>query len=963
MSDSPPKGSGSKVDPVNYDDPLYIHPSDNTVTTIVSFILTGTDNIRVWRSSMVRSLKARNKLGFVEGIVKKDSTDELKSSKWERANAVVCSWILGSLSESIYSGHAYSESAVDIWNELFEIYNKADGSFLNGLDDSFNQVKSHILLLDPLPNVKTAFSIVSREESHQKNEALTSISNGHLIDRCYKLIGYPKDFKPRNKLNNDNQRNQNKTFSVNSSYVPSSSSFASGSSGTYSFTSEQYNKLLSLISENSSASEDTSVSANMAGIPLLHSYNSTVGHQKWIDDSGANQHMTSSESLLQDTVDVSKLNLLVNHPNGSAAKIEKTENLQFSEKLTLFDVFSIPNFNVNLPFVHKLCKDTNCEIVFDENCCKIQDLQSKKVVENGRESGGLLGHPTEQALNSLKHTLNFDNSSLPPCEVKIVRSDNGAEFLSHKMKSFFELHGVIHQTSCVYTPHQNGIVERKHRHILNVARMPTSVLKGQSPYQLVFKKKPIFDHLRVFGSLCFATKLNNLDKFSEHAEKCVLLGYSSEKKDNSEYVNDVIDLNDLSVNHQMDGSNATHNLNETFFDTTLENINQTSGVSKPLSDRTMPSHSDSTEENSHFDSLPFLGQPLGVSRSRRESRMPVKFNDYIVEGRHKYGIEHTLNYSVLSTENKCFCSNLNKTIEPKSFEEASLDPNWVESMNNEMEALYRNHTWDIVDLPKKQKPIGFRVVITLAVNKYWPLYQLDINNAFICGDLTEDVYMNLPQGYHTKVYVDDIILTGSNEVEIQNILSQFMHKPHKSHLNITFRLLRYLKGSPGKGVSIAKSKNLDLMGYVDADWAKCLNSRKLVTRYLVYFANSLVSWKRIKNLVPVTVFCDNEYAIKLALNPVFQEKTKHFEIDLHFVREKITRELGKRNTLVVSELREVVGFGRKIAGKWRDGDGSTLKSGNGSEEILSGVCRERKMVKNGGGLAGFRPVELQEIEF
>jgi hypothetical protein len=75
------------------------------------------------------------------------------------------------------------------------------------------------------------------------------------------------------------------------------------------------------------------------------------------------------------------------------------------------------------------------------------------------------------------------------------------------------------------------------------------------------------------------------------------------------------------------------------------------------------------------------------------------------------------------------------------------------------------------------------------------------------------------------------------------------------------------------------------------------------------------------------------------------------------------KELGKRNTLVVSELREVVGFGRKIAGKWRDGDGSTLKSGNGSEEILSGVCRERKMVKNGGGLAGFRPVELQEIEF
>lgn len=43
----------------------------------------------------------------------------------------------------------------------------------------------------------------------------------------------------------------------------------------------------------------------------------------------------------------------------------------------------------------------------------------------------------------------------------------------------------------------------------------------------------------------------------------------------------------------------------------------------------------------------------------------------------------------------------------------------------------------------------------------------------------------------------------------------------------------------------------------------------------------------IKSLIPVKVFCDNESAIKLALNPVFHEKTKHFEIDLHFIREKI----------------------------------------------------------------------------
>lgn len=52
--------------------------------------------------------------------------------------------------------------------------------------------------------------------------------------------------------------------------------------------------------------------------------------------------------------------------------------------------------------------------------------------------------------------------------VKIVRSDNGTEFMC--LSRFFRENRIIHQTSCVGTPQQNGRVERKHRHILNVAR-------------------------------------------------------------------------------------------------------------------------------------------------------------------------------------------------------------------------------------------------------------------------------------------------------------------------------------------------------------------------------------------------------------------------------------------------------------------------------------------------------------
>ena len=121
-----------------------------------------------------------------------------------------------------------------------------------------------------------------------------------------------------------------------------------------------------LISENS-ACDDVPATANMAGIYVFQCCNSFVssnGSQSWIVDSGANQHMIASESQLKDVVDVSRLNLLVKHPNGSSAPINKIGNLQLSSHLTLFDVFVVPDFNVNLLYVHKLCKDSGCEVVF-----------------------------------------------------------------------------------------------------------------------------------------------------------------------------------------------------------------------------------------------------------------------------------------------------------------------------------------------------------------------------------------------------------------------------------------------------------------------------------------------------------------------------------------------------------------------------------------------------------------------
>lgn len=67
------------------------------MTTIISFKLLGTKNFRVWKSFMTRALKARNKIGFVDGTKIKDKKDIVKSLKWYHVNAIVCSWIMNFL--------------------------------------------------------------------------------------------------------------------------------------------------------------------------------------------------------------------------------------------------------------------------------------------------------------------------------------------------------------------------------------------------------------------------------------------------------------------------------------------------------------------------------------------------------------------------------------------------------------------------------------------------------------------------------------------------------------------------------------------------------------------------------------------------------------------------------------------------------------------------------------------------
>lgn len=154
-------------------------------------------------------------------------------------------------------------------------------------------------------------------------------------------------------------------------------------------------------------------------------------------------------------------------------------------------------------------------------------------------------------------------------------------------------------------------------------------------------------------------------------------------------------------------------------------------------------------------------------------------------------------------------------------------------------------------------------------------------------------------------------------------LAQFMQSPKDAHWNAALRVLHYLKGHPGQGLLLRRDSNLQLNAYCDSDYASCPLTRRSLTGYFIMLGMSPISWKTkkqptvsrssaeaeyrsmattsceltwLKSLLtslgvhgsqPMRLFCDNTAAIHIASNPVFHDRTKHIEVDCHYVREQI----------------------------------------------------------------------------
>ncbi|GJR94614.1 ribonuclease H-like domain-containing protein [Tanacetum coccineum] len=443
---------------------------------------------------------------------------------------------------------------------------------------------------------------------------------------------------------------------------------------------------------------------------------------------------------------------------------------------------------------------------FTESKCYIQDLHLNKIMGTGSENGGLyifdsppsisstcqtignltatcfvsksllhnrLSHPSDQAVDVLQSNLKFTKDShVSPCDI------------CHKAKQTREPFPLSDHTTTIIGELVHVGLWGPYKVISKDGfRLPSSVLNCKSPFELVSEKCVFIGFSTIkkaYKVYSLESKLVFYSRDVKFYETVFPFKINSSLQTVEENHNDNINnLNFFNEKHFDDQTSSlrpnddgivyfTPNDEGTIFpcsrstqsyDDYEVNI-ETSMGDNTSSEATVPSTSDLNAQNLPENICQV--QP-DLRRSSRNVKLPAKSNDYVVGSSREYGLEKHVTYSNLSKPNYCFSTTLNMSFEPISYYEAVKNPNWIEAMNNEIEALNRNNTWIICDLLEGRKAVGSKwqwnakLTMTLLENgivqsKFdYSLFTKKSDKVFIA-------YL---------VYVDDIVINCNDLAEIE----------------------------------------------------------------------------------------------------------------------------------------------------------------------------------------------------
>ncbi|RVW83621.1 Retrovirus-related Pol polyprotein from transposon RE1 [Vitis vinifera] len=504
------------------------------------------------------------------------------------------------------------------------------------------------------------------------------------------------------------------------------------------------------------------------------------------------------------------------------------------------------------------------------------------------------------------------------CKGSVLRSDNGGEYQSSDLQKYLEGHDIIHQTTCSNTPQQNGVAERKNRHLLEVVRASLIAAKISISYwgEAITSAAYLINR----GYRCYHPPTRRMFITMDVVFHEDSMYFSSESElQGDEPGSGELDMSGTTLEPSSNDHPKAEEVIEEGKTIQLNHLNNLGPKMPSLKYQT----NSSVEGVLNLEPDPFM------------KRLPHRHN--------RGSLSYPRWKAAMNEEMKSLMHGVRKAMsEGVQIEEVIV---WVEAIprawfgrfTKSMRAFgyHQSNSYHTLFL-KKQHVSRSSKGIFLSQRKY-------------ALDLLQETGMSRCQPVNTPIEEGLKLCVEPNQVSIDkgryqrlvgrlmylahtrpdltyalNLVSQYMHNPGEQHMNAVMRILRYLKNAPGKGILFAKNvDHQSIEVYTDADWAGAMDDRRSTSGYFTFVGGNLVTWKSKKQNVvacssaetefrgmtlglcealwlrllsqdlgylsrqPIRLFCDNKAACDIAHNPVQHDHTKHVEVDRFFIKEKL----------------------------------------------------------------------------
>nr|GFA51824.1 retrovirus-related Pol polyprotein from transposon TNT 1-94 [Tanacetum cinerariifolium] len=364
---------------------------------------------------------------------------------------------------------------------------------------------------------------------------------------------------------------------------------------------------------------------------------------------------------------------------------------------------------------------------------KAEDTNQKKLYLLHMDLCGLM-HTKDEAPAAIIKCIK--NIQIYLTTVRNVRTDNGTKIFNQTLREFYENVGISHQNSVARTPQQNGVVKRRNRTLVEVART-----------MLIFSKVPLFLWAKAINIACY-TQNRSLIRLRHNKTLYELM---QNKKP------------DLSFLHVFGSLCYPTNNHEDLAAAPRAEVLADSLVSISISQDAPSTSILSSQEQEHH---PIISQ--GLSSNVIQIHTPFEYLGRWTKDHHIVNEIGDPSRSVstrkqLETDAMwCYFDAFLTLVEPKNFNQAMTEPSWINAMQEEIHEFKRLKNKarlvaqgfrqeDGIDFEESFAPVArieaIRIFIANAAHKNMTIYQMDVKTTFLNGELKEEVYVSQPEGF------------------------------------------------------------------------------------------------------------------------------------------------------------------------------------------------------------------------